>query len=138
MPSFIWMAIKSFYISMNMDVEHSLLAEYQKGLPRKIDLLRQLTAGVKKERSLSSLEALHFEVHKIAGNSGTYGYKSASDLCRQLSMDLMEKIKSFSPASISDEWLSSLNLFLQKLEIAFSAPDTKFDIYGISDCNRKS
>ena len=114
---------------MNMDFEHSLLVEYQKGLPRKLELLRQLVAGVKKERSLSSLEALQFEVHKIVGNSGTYGYKTASDLCRQLNMDLIEKTKSFSQTIISDEWLSSLDLFLQKLEKAFSVPDIKFQIF---------
>jgi len=106
-----------------MATEHPLLAEYRKSLPRKLDLLRQLVAGVKKERSLASLEALRFEVHKLTGNSGTYGYTTASDLCHKLDMDLIEKIKKFNHTIFSEAWLSSLDLFLQKVEKAFSAPD---------------
>ncbi|MBS3904968.1 MAG: hypothetical protein KGZ39_06550 [Simkania sp.] len=106
-----------------MDVENPLLADYRKGIPRKLELLQQLVAGVKRERSLPSLEALRYEVHKITGNSGTYGYITASDLCKQLDVDLREKIKSFTKDIISEEWLVSLDSFLQRVERAFSAPD---------------
>ncbi len=106
-----------------MDFEHPILAEYRKSLPLKLELLAQQLKEVKKELSLSSLDAFQRELHKMAGSSGIYGYTTASDLCKQLSNDLLEKIKNFHPDIFSDEWLSSLDAFLKKLEKAFSSPD---------------
>ena len=108
--------------------ENPIFVEYRKNLPVKWERIRQLVEAVQKERSLASLEALRFDVHKLAGNSGTYGYMTASSLCRSLELDLIEKIKTFNPHCLTSDWLSSLNDFMQKLGEAIRVPDKKIEL----------
>lgn len=108
-----------------MDNAESIFLEYQKTIPGKLDRLKRLIQTLKDNQSLENLKQLQMEVHKIAGNSGTYGFMNASDLCKALDQDLLEKMKNFPHSSLDNEYLNSLDTFLKSLEKAFIKPEKK-------------
>jgi HPt (histidine-containing phosphotransfer) domain-containing protein len=106
-----------------MQQEHPLVTEYRKTIPEKIESISSLIADVKNLKTLESLQSLRQAVHKLAGNSGTYGFMKVSNACKELDLDLQEKIQSFNPDILTIQWLSGLDIFLKNLKIHFSKPD---------------
>lgn len=67
-----------------------LFQEYRKTIFQKIDTIQELVEGVNQHPSKETLEPLKQAVHKLAGNSGSYGYTNVTDLCRQWETRLKE------------------------------------------------
>lgn len=108
-----------------MEFEDPLVTEYRKTFPQKFQNLRDHLNALIKERSLQALSVFRQDVHKIAGSSGTYGFMTASNLCKNLDSDLQEKIKNFNKEIFSSDWFSYLEGFLKELEKALENPDIK-------------
>ena len=104
--------------------EHPLVTEYRQSIPSKIENLSNLVSKIKETKTLDSLSNLRQFVHKLAGNSGAYGFNKVSLRCKDLDMKLQEKIKSFSEDGISNDWLKGLDFFIDKIKEEFKAPDT--------------
>ena len=83
---------------MYMEKEHPLITEYRKTIPSKLENLRKLIEEAKKYQNKESLEELRKIVHKLTGNSGTYGFMRVSNFCKALDLDLQEKIKQLKEA----------------------------------------
>jgi HPt (histidine-containing phosphotransfer) domain-containing protein len=108
-----------------MDIEDPLLAEYRKTFPEKFRILREHLNVLKRDKSLDALSLFRLVVHKIAGSSGTYGFMIASKLCKDLDLELQDKIKNFNQVIFASEWFASLDAFLKQLEKALEKPDVK-------------
>jgi hypothetical protein len=106
-----------------MKQEHPLVTDYRKTIPEKVDSIAYLIHDVKLLKTLESLQALRQAVHKLAGNSGTYGFMKVSLACKDLEADLQNKMSGFSPEIITDEWLKSLDSFLDHMKSHFKQPD---------------
>lgn len=110
-----------------MEKEHPLITEYRKTIPSKLENLRKLIEEVKKYQNKESLEELRKIVHKLTGNSGTYGFMRVSNFCKALDLDLQEKIKQFDLKQITIGWLGQLDLFYENVSEAFNNPDIKME-----------
>jgi len=80
-----------------MPSEHPLLNEYKKTIPEKLNLISHLIGTLTDQKTEESLKALHEALHTLCGNSGTYGFIKASNLCRSLDNELKDQLKNFSP-----------------------------------------
>ena len=76
-----------------MTHEHPLLTEYKKTIPSKIENLESLIRHLKEKKNLESLNSLRAEIHKMTGNSGSYGFLKVSELCKSMDLDMQIKIK---------------------------------------------
>lgn len=101
------------------EILRDLVDEYQKSVGEKIENVEKLILEVEKNPSLENLTALKMEVHKIAGSAGSYGYKKAGDLCKELDQKLKELISHFQENAVSTEWINSLDEFYGKLKLYF-------------------
>lgn len=61
-----------------------LFLQYDRSIPDKMHLLETLSKVLNKNPNKESLTALRTAVHKVAGNSGTYGYGKTSNLALKL------------------------------------------------------
>lgn len=71
--------------------------EYDSTIVEKMALLQQLVREAENSPSLENLEALRQAVHKLAGNSGMYGYFEASSLCKQFEQEITQTIQEKRP-----------------------------------------
>lgn len=98
-----------------------LKEQYKKTIPEKLSRVKQLIGDLQKQPSKDSLSALRAEVHKIAGNAGTYGYHEVSALCKDFESHLIhilrEAEKTSSPSYSCDEKKSEK--FYESLELLF-------------------
>ena len=77
-----------------MDKSHippELMTEYLQTLPTKLKTIKERIDCIRQEPTDENLEAFRFAVHKLAGNTGTYGYLEASRLCKEMLDKLREK-----------------------------------------------
>jgi HPt (histidine-containing phosphotransfer) domain-containing protein len=103
--------------------EHPLLTEYKKTISSKIENLESLIQNLKQKKNLESLNFLRAEIHKLTGNSGSYGFLKVSELCKFMDLDLQIKIKNFSPTLLTDAWFEELDLFIIQVKKAFLKAD---------------
>lgn len=106
-----------------MDNEDLLVSQYRETFPAKLMLIREHIDLLKKEGSLDALDLLRRDVHKLAGSSGTYGFTTASNLCKSKDLELQEKLKNFNLSGLSPEWFSNLDQFYKELEKTLEKPD---------------
>lgn len=106
------------------DVLNQLQQEYEESIPLKVQLLSDLIEQVKKEKSKESLASLREEVHKIAGNAGSFGFGEVSALCKEMDQKLVREIGNFSPSLFSEAFISSLDLFLNEVKAHFQSTGT--------------
>lgn len=103
-----------------MDPSHPIRIEYQKSIPDKIEVLKKAIANLKADYSLDRLQNFRKEVHKLAGNSGVYGYYEVSEICKQLEIDILAKIKNVNLTEPDRTWLDSLDSLIGKIEKGFA------------------
>ncbi len=108
-----------------MSFEHPILAEYRKRIPEKVKVLELAIRDVQKECSIQNLQNLRKEVHKLCGNSGVYGYHAVSKLCKQLEVDLLEKMENVHVVKPDAVWVHSLDGFLSQIKEGFSWKEEK-------------
>jgi len=82
---------------MEEEIPEELLEEYRKTIPEKLASLKQLIDLVVEEASEEHLKDLRMAVHKLAGNSGMYGYMKVSDICRKFEKEVIKSIEEKSP-----------------------------------------
>ena len=81
---------------------NKLLEDYSKAIPEKVTLLEQLIDLVTHSPSRENLKNLTNAVHKLAGNSGLYGYLEVSALCKEFEKELLETIETKTPFAPKD------------------------------------
>ena len=97
----------------------ALQKQYAQSIPEKVATLRQALDDYKNSKSQESLQNLQYLIHRLAGNSGTYGYHQVSDLCKQLDNTLREKIDGADQTSPDDAWFLFLEEHYTKICEAF-------------------
>ncbi|MBU6382787.1 MAG: Hpt domain-containing protein [Verrucomicrobia bacterium] len=89
-------------------IPEELMEEYRRSIPERLQEIERVIQDVNADpTSQEKLAALRFAVHKLAGNSGTFGYMEASQLCRDLEQKILQK------AALD------LGLFYQQLKKSF-------------------
>ena len=101
---------------MDSKIPPELLALYRKSIPGKVADLKNLIDDLQKKRGKEEMEKLRFAVHKLAGNSGTYGFMEVSRLCREAEEKLGKMI---AQGAIDSHWVQNLDQFLKGIEQGF-------------------
>lgn len=101
-----------------MPVYEKLRKEYQDSLPIKIEKIQSIVDNFQKSDSLETLNELKFEIHKIAGSAGSFGYPTVSNICKEFEKDINQKIKSFS-SSNSHDWQAQFQDYVDKIRKVF-------------------
>lgn len=69
--------------------------QFLDGVPKRFDRINQLIqelSQVDPEESYSVLASLHYEVHKLTGASGSYGYTDIEGLARSLEETIFQHL----------------------------------------------
>lgn len=111
-----------------MDGDNFLLDEYRNSFPQKLEVLVSDIESMHNLRSLESLSKFRFDIHKLAGSLGTYGFLKAGDLCRTLEAQLQKRIANFTEEKFEDSFFEEIKLFMIKLELALKAPDVEIQL----------
>jgi HPt (histidine-containing phosphotransfer) domain-containing protein len=98
----------------------AILNDYKKSIPEKIATLKGQITSLDKEHSLQALKTLRLEVHKLAGNAGTYGFAEVSKLCIALEKKLIPLIESFSETALNKDLFQQLDTFLEEIQKGFT------------------
>lgn len=93
----------------------ALRAEYARAIPEKIARLQTDLDNLRKELNEENLKALRFDVHKLAGNSGTYGFTDCSKLCKEFEQDLLLKLKQINEPLDKSNWLNEFHSRVEKI-----------------------
>ncbi len=93
-----------------------LFEEYKWSLLDKYYILRDLREGFLQNKKKEDLEALKKAVHKLAGNSGSYGFLKVSELCKKEEQDLEKGLQEIDKR----DWGKELPSFFSSLLAAFS------------------
>ena len=112
----------------NMDDDHFLQNEYRNSFPQKLETLRSDIENLRKYKSLEMLSKFRFDVHKLAGSLGTYGFLKASHLCRTLDVQLQERILNFTQEKFENSFFEKIKLFMIELELALKVPDVEVQL----------
>jgi DNA-binding response OmpR family regulator len=100
-----------------------LLAEaklnYQKTISDKIERLERMIQLVQQSPDQKNLQNLRFEVHKLAGSSGSYGYSKVSHLCKAMEQELINRTELSMEIKLDPAWLASLDIFFRELKLHF-------------------
>lgn len=91
-----------------------LMEEYQKSIPGKLEELDRLIQAVYADPSLETLKPLRFALHKLAGNTGVYGYNEASKVCKEFELKIRQQIEIGS--QINSTFLSQIETYFQKVK----------------------
>ena len=105
---------------MDDQIPDELLKAYRSSIPEKLAQLKQLILAVKRQTGKDELGALRFAVHKLAGNSGVYGYMEVSKLCKQIEAELDTILQNLPGTAPDPKWLEKLDPFYQQIEKGFS------------------
>ncbi len=105
--------------SMDQNTLDGLKKEYIKSIPKKIKYLEDLIDMMKEKKDQETLKNFRFEVHKLAGNAGTYGFSKVSQLCKAQEQLLIPYIESFSSSMMSQSFFLNLDQFIEKIKKGF-------------------
>lgn len=98
-----------------------LQKEYTRTIPEKLACLEQLIQEVRRNLCAETLTALRFEIHKMAGNAGTYGYPRTGNICKQFDVVLIQKIESIQHSPGNPDWIPELEAYLEKIKKGIAA-----------------
>lgn len=104
---------------MDKKILESLKEEYDKGIPLKLDRVRGLIDSLGRNWSKEDLTALRFEIHKMAGSAGTYGYENVSELSKLTEQIILEELDHFDSATINKELFLKLDPFFESIKKGF-------------------
>jgi diguanylate cyclase (GGDEF)-like protein len=97
------------------NVLESLKREYITSVAEKITYLESILAMLKVEPSPYNLKLLQYDLHKLAGSAGCYGYHTLSKICKAVENDITKKLDT--KATIKASWVDLLNsIFLPKMK----------------------
>lgn len=105
-----------------MPIYEKLRREYQDSIPLKIDKIQSIIEHFQTSDSLETLNELKFEIHKIAGSAGSFGYPLVSNICKEFEKEINQKIKDF-PNSTSHDWKAQFQDYLAKIQNSFYKKD---------------
>jgi HPt (histidine-containing phosphotransfer) domain-containing protein len=94
--------------------------EYKLTIPEKIATLRQILDDMKQKITVDNMKALRFNIHKIAGSAGTYGFGTVSKLCREFEFEIISKIEAMDKIPGDPNWLVSFEQVFEKIKKEFS------------------
>lgn len=92
-----------------------LQAEYRSTIPEKMKCLKELLETVHSKMDATSLKNLKYELHKIAGSAGVYGFGSAGKLCKEFDLLIASKLQ----APFDPRWLKEFDAYLEKIQEGF-------------------
>lgn len=95
--------------------------EYKQTIPEKIRALQSILDDMRRQITPKNLKELRFQIHKIAGSAGTYGFDSVSQRCRQWESDLLEKIESLQEGVGDPAWLEAFEAQFKQITKDFTA-----------------
>lgn len=104
------------------DVLKKFTEEYKLTIPEKMATLRQILDEMKEKITLDNMNALRFNVHKIAGSAGTYGFGNVSKMCRDFEFDIMRKLDFWGEVPGNPAWLVEFEATFEKIKKEFSSP----------------
>lgn len=87
-----------------------LSRQFFDGIPKRLDRINQFIQEIRQvdlEERYNSLESLHYEVHKLTGASGSYGYSDIESLARSLEETILQNLKYSQQSIISTEQVNS-------------------------------
>lgn len=96
----------------------ALIQDYNKTIPDKLQRLRKNFDSIKSSYNEENLMNLRKEIHKIAGNAGTYGYLPVSVYCKECEKELIDQIQQKNSSQSSDK-IAILERFLDRIEQEF-------------------
>lgn len=105
------------------DIIADLRRIYDEGFYDKVILLERRVEALELTASEALAERLQEEIHKIAGSAGSYGYWDISSLCRNLHLEILNRLKG--RGSFDAPWIASLREFLVQFRKAFQLADAK-------------
>lgn len=101
---------------------NALEAEFQKHLPERLQTIQQLLSVIQPNSAdPTSLEALHFALHKLAGSGATFGYSALSTLARQWENDVRLLISGKTPPT--SQKCDEMQRLFERLLKAATIPD---------------
>lgn len=101
-------------------IPESLLKEYNASIPRKIQALQNLIDEMRGSIQESSLKSLRSEVHKLAGNAGTYGYMEVSNICKEFEQLLIKRLQDFADNKNNPNTVAEFDAYLKNITNAFN------------------
>jgi HPt (histidine-containing phosphotransfer) domain-containing protein len=104
---------------MDNRIPDELLKVYNQTIPEKLAKIKQLMEEVKIRPGQEELAALRFAIHKMAGNSGTYGYSEVCQLCMAAESRLNEILGKLPSTPPPPEWLNQLDQLYLDIEKGF-------------------
>lgn len=57
--------------------------QYKNEIPQKLNEIRRSIENLPAENTFENLQQLRFFIHKMGGNAGIFGFRKASDLCKE-------------------------------------------------------
>jgi len=97
----------------------TITENYRKKIPETLATLRKLLDNVKNNLSDETLKALKFQIHKLAGNAGVYGYVQVSEICKEFDSELSLKIEALKHGKDDLRWINHFECYLEKIEEGF-------------------
>lgn len=95
--------------------------QYESTIPQKLKLLEDLMNALQQHPDALHLKELKDAVHKIAGSAGSYGFSPVSTLCKEVDLQISERLAN---GLLTDsKWLSSLDVYLKKIKVNFLSTD---------------
>ncbi|MBA3815388.1 MAG: Hpt domain-containing protein [Parachlamydiaceae bacterium] len=97
-----------------------LIVKYDKTKSEKIELLERLVRTLQNDPNEKHLKEFRGAVHNIGGSAGSFGYLAVSNVCKQLDAQAIERLETLS--LLDQNWLFSLNHFLEQVKQGFEVP----------------
>jgi len=99
-----------------------LQEQYNNSIPEKLAMLQNLLNNIYKQGNEEALKDFKFQIHKMAGSAGLYGYMPVSLLCKELEQILIVDIQNFNTlgvAKIEQSWIIKYEDYLKKIKTEF-------------------
>ncbi len=98
----------------------ALQKKYRDSLYPKFQHLESLFKTIQADpTSIDALRDIRFEVHKITGSAGAYGYKETSEMCRFCEVQVQEFINQEQKKTIPEDLINYLHQFLINMRLSF-------------------
>lgn len=104
---------------MDNQIPQELLIAYKKTIPGKLEGIKKLIDQVKKRPEKEELAALRFALHKLAGNSGVYGYLKVCQLCKDTENTLSNILENFPTIRPDPIWIDQLDRIYAEIKKGF-------------------
>lgn len=101
-------------------VSKEIQDQYRETIPEKEHLLKVLVDTLRQKCDVSTINALRYELHKIAGSAGVYGFAHVSKLCKQFDCLLKQKVELPIKDVQNTSWIGDCDAFLSQIKEGFA------------------